>query len=269
MSVLVIAECGSCHDGDFKKALRLIDAARQVGADCAKVQFWSDADALARRRGVPDVYRDIYRRYQVPKAWLTSLARHCRQVGIEFMVTCYLSNDLKRLASLSQRLKIASFEADCDLVTKALRAVDATQQVIVSAGMVDDARLCELTALRNRRYKSSSSLAILHCVSSYPVPAVNAMNLSVIRAYGLDGLSDHSRHASMGGLAVAAGAEIIEAHLRLDDTDPANPDFATAFTPTEFADYVRNIRFAEAAMGDGVKRLQDCEQPMAAYRVRP
>ena len=92
------------------------------------------------------------------------------------------------------------------------------------------------------------------------------MNLAALKQ--CDGLSDHSRHRWMGALAVAAGAEIIEAHLRLDDTDPENPDFATAFTPAEFADYVRNIRFAEAALGDGQKRLQDCERPMAEYRVR-
>jgi sialic acid synthase SpsE len=113
----------------------------------------------------------------------------------------------------------------------------------------------------------------LHCVSAYPTP-VEQLNLAVLRETDdhcaiWSGLSDHTTHPLVGALAVAAGARIIEAHLKLDDTDPQNPDAPHARTPTAFADYVRNIRFAKAVMGDGVKRVMPSEAAMLPYRVQP
>lgn len=272
MSVFVIAEAGSCHDGRLIRALDLVEAARDAGADAVKFQFWSNPDRLADRRRVPDSYREIYRRYQMSPTWLPILQEACEARSehtrgrrpIEFMCTTYMGPDLAVVEPFVKRFKIASFEADSNMVHGAMTR---GRQVIVSTGMLPEDRLRSLVLLRNRYY-TSDRLAILHCVSSYPVSDASALNLAVIDRYGLDGLSDHSRDVRTGGLAVAACARIIEAHLRLEDTDPMNPDFATAFTPGEFAEYVRNIRFAESVMGTGVKELQACEREMSAYRVQ-
>jgi N,N'-diacetyllegionaminate synthase len=105
---------------------------------------------------------------------------------------------------------------------------------------------------------------LLHCVSAYPAP-ISEMNL---RAVGR-GLSDHSRNLLTGAVAVGAGARIIETHYRLDTCHPTNPDYAVAFTPAEFTQYVKNIRDAEAMMGDGVKKRQPCEEWAVPYRVTP
>jgi sialic acid synthase SpsE len=270
---LVIAECGSCHDGSLKQAERLIEAAATAGVDIAKFQWWSDADRLADRRQVPDTYREIYRRYQVPQSWLPALRRRCDSFGLEFMATSYLPEDVPVVGLFVKRFKVASFEA----TDRAF--VDACQQcgpVIVSVGMMSEPEWLDL--LRHLRAED----ACLQCVSSYPA-APEQMNLGVLRIHAacracdccgqdnwrpLPGLSDHSRDLDMGAYAVCAGAEIIEAHLRLDDTDRSNPDYAVAFTPSEFAEYVRRIRRAEVIMGSGEKTLQECERPMAAYRVR-
>lgn len=83
----------------------------------------------------------------------------------------------------------------------------------------------------------------------------------------MDGLSDHSRHALTGALAVAAGATIVEAHLRLDDTPAENPDYAVAFSPSEFTQYVKNIRDAEVMLGTGRKEIQACEHEMLSFKV--
>jgi N,N'-diacetyllegionaminate synthase len=271
---LVIAECGSCHDGDFKKALRLVEAARAVGASVAKFQFWSDANRLADRRKVPESYRAIYRRYQMISPWLPALAEACAARSddtrgkrpIEFMCSTYLPEDVATVAPYVKRFKIASFEAGDEELAIAHAPFLQSRSLIVSLGMNGN----------HRRWELAPNVQVLHCVSAYPAPP-EAMNLGVLGGdWGepydpspspFVGLSDHSRHPWMGALAVAAGAEIIEAHLRLNDTDPENPDFATAFTPTEFGEYVKNIRFAEQVMGDGEKKLQACEEPMAQYRV--
>jgi len=261
---LVIAEAGSCHDGEMWKAAQLVDVAHQVGADIVKFQFWSNANRLADRRAVPAQYREIYRRYQMPARWLQYLSIKARDVGIELMCTVYLPEDVAVVAPYVQRFKVASFEAlDEEFIVAHARF---GKPVILSTGM--------MTAIDLQRFWGPGpDFKLLHCVSAYPAPP-EAMNLGGIGGNWWEehspfsGLSDHSRDVRVGGLAVAAGAEIIEAHLRLNDTDPENPDFATAFTPAEFAEYVRNIRFAELVMGDGEKKLQACEREMAQYRVK-
>jgi N,N'-diacetyllegionaminate synthase len=266
MSVFVIAEAGSCHDGDLGKAERLVRAAAAAGASAVKFQFWSDPDRLADRRRVPERYREIYRRYRMPVGWLYVLSELCQSQGIEFMASTYLPEDVALVAPFVRRFKVSSFEAlDLEFID---RNETSEKPVIVSVGMANQQ---EAWTVRRRLRRQDAMLA---CVSAYPAP-LEAMNLAMLHpvdaAYmpsPYDGLSDHSRDVRLGGWAVAAGARIIEAHLRLDNTDPENPDFATAFTPAEFAEYVQNIRFAELALGAGEKRLQDCERPMAEYRVR-
>lgn len=271
---LVIAECGSCHDGELRKALQLIEAARDGGADAAKFQFWSSADRLADRRHVPDRYRDIYRRYQIAPTWLPVLKEACDArshwtVGlrpIEFMATTYLPEDIFTVAPFVKRFKVASFEAQDSVF---IHTHPGDRDILVSLGMAD--------SIPRHLAAADRAIQLLHCVSAYPAPA-EAMNLAVFqRDWGESfdpspspfvGLSDHSRHPWMGALAVAAGASILEVHIRLDKTSAANPDYVTAFTPSEFADYVRNVRFAERVKGSGAKRVQPCEAEMAQYRVQ-
>jgi N,N'-diacetyllegionaminate synthase len=285
VNTFVIAECGSCHDGELTKALQLVEAARESGCSAAKFQYWSNPDRLADRRRVPVMYREIYRRYQVPVSWLPVLKEACEARSpwtrglrpIEFMATCYLPDDVATVAPFVRRFKISSFEAnDADFLRAHVpflpgdeRPVNA--ELIVSLGMGADYS-ATLRALDGCYWWSCTKA--LHCVSSYPAPA-DAMNLSLLRPSPddderilYDGLSDHSRHLWMGAMATAAGAQIIEAHIRLEKTSPDNPDYATAFTPAEFAEYIRNIRFAEQVMGTGEKRLQPCELEMAAYKVK-
>jgi N,N'-diacetyllegionaminate synthase len=266
----VIAEAGTTHDGDIVQAYALIDAAAAAGADVCKFQFWSDADALADRRRVPEHYREIYRRYQMPAEWLRKLHHHAGDAGVELMVTTYLPQDVATVAPFVKRFKIASFEAEAiDLGYAHVPFLTEDRTVIVSLGMDGNPNTVP-RGLRGAGYSSWYMRArFLHCVSAYPSPP-EAMSLWLLRdeEWSFAGLSDHSRHPWMGALAVAAGAEIIEAHLRLVKTDPGNPDYATAFTPSEFADYVAHIRFAERVIGDGKKRVQPCELEMSAYKVR-
>jgi len=271
MSVFVIAEAGSTHDGDLHQALALIEAAREAGADACKFQFYSDADTLANRRRVPPKYREIYRRYRLPVSWLQPLAAACAATAtrtrgerpIEFMCSTYVAGDLATVAPFVRRFKVSSFEAQ-DAAFIEANAKD--RDVIVSLGMADGVP---------GHLAYQEGIQLLHCVSAYPAPP-DAMNLAVLRPRNMwgrqesplfVGLSDHSRHLWMGAMAVACGANIIEAHLRLDDTNPQNPDYATAFSPAEFAEYVSHIRFSERCMGDGVKRMMDCEREMARFRV--
>jgi sialic acid synthase SpsE len=264
-STVIIAEIGSCHDGSIDKALALVRAAADAGADIVKAQYWSDPDKLAERRRVPDYYREFYKRYQVPDIWLPVLSTEADAHCLDFMATAYLPSDVPVLAEFVKHFKVASFEADSTDLLEAhwpIMELDLKDRrdrwLMVSLGM--GARGPEVPWYLTHAYRP------LLCTSSYPAP-VESLNIRAVRK--LSGFSDHSDPAMTwtGALAVAAGAKIIEAHLRLHETDPENPDAPHAMTPEQFDNYVRHIRWSEVALGPGERRLQDAEKKMAKYKV--
>jgi N,N'-diacetyllegionaminate synthase len=272
-TTLVIAEIGSNHDNDLSKAIALVDAASDAGANVVKIQYWSNPTLLADRRKVPVHYREIYQHYAMPAHWLAKLREACTLKRIKFGITTYLPVDVPRTAAIADVLKIASFEAEArDLLDAHVQpVVNHYRPLIISLGM---------GAHRQPYCQFNGKERYLHCVSAYPAP-LEALNLAALwerprhlKTYEQepDGFSDHSdpAHTWTGALAVAAGATIIEAHLRLEDTDARNPDAPHAMNPQAFREYVRHIRFTERCVGtvpDGHDVLP-CEEPMAAYRVR-
>jgi len=254
--VFLIAEAAATHDGDLRKALDLVDLAAEIGADACKFQYLSKAERLCARRRAPE-YLAAYRLLELPEHWLGRLKTRCDEREIEFMATCYLPEDVAVIAPYVTRFKVASFEAEAGDLWQALAGYD--KPILYSTGM--NAWSCPIGDGYRR-------IRRLHCVSAYPAPN-DQMNLALLRDPTYAGLSDHSRHPWTGGLAVAAGAEVIEFHVRLDDTDPANADYGVAKTPAEAREYVANIRLAERMLGTGARRLMPCEEPMLRYRVRP
>lgn len=248
----VIAEIGSCHDGSIDKALQLIQAAKDCGADVVKAQFWSSASRMAERRNAPE-YEAIYAKYQVPEDWLPVLAKETRRMGMEFACSVYLPEDVATVKFHADIVKVSSFEANDERLLAALLR-HAVRRMVVSMGLGANRYIVE-EAL-------GTDIGLLHCVTAYPAP-LDALDLWKIRALG--GYSDHSGDIRVGGWAFAHGARIIEAHLRLDDTDNENPDAGPhALCPISFDAYVREIRDAErAAHGSSV----EAEAAMMPYKV--
>lgn len=270
-SVFLIAEIGSSHDGSLDRAKRLIDVAMEAGCSAAKVQFWSDASRLAARRHAPEL-EPVYRRYQIPAFWLDELARYCGN-RIEFMATVYLPGDLPLVAPHVRRWKIASFEATDRAFLLAHLPYD--KPLVISTGMMTAADVRELDEwlmdYDDLPPEVYCDTALLHCTSAYPCPLDQA-NLGAIRWLkewwvGPVGLSDHTAYEWTGALAVAAGAAVIEIHVRLDDTDPANSDYPHSLMPEQLRAYVEHVRLAERMMGSGKKAPQPAEAAMMRYRT--
>jgi N,N'-diacetyllegionaminate synthase len=243
----IIAEAGSSHDLDMTKARRLIEAAKECGADAVKFQWTSNAKKMAERRGHPEWAKGYEEYLELDESWLHLLKATCDEVRIEFMCTVYLIEDISVIAPLVKRFKVSNFESSW------LEFVDAhfpyNKQVIISKPVSVTHERDQLANVRT-----------LQCVSRYPCP-IYEVRLEAIRGckytdYGrrmtwlpnCDGLSDHTANVLTGAAAVAAGARIIEAHIRLDDTSPDNPDYKHSLRCGkwgEFQTYVENIRTVE------------------------
>lgn len=261
---LVIAEPGGTAEGDYGAMVRLLETAHACGADVWKPQWVSSAEAhlqrrtrnlpLADRLAFYDRYATAYKWLQFPIAWHRDFADRCHDLGMEYAVSVCLPLDVWMIESYVDRYKISSFEHKDDALVRTARATG--KPVYVSAGM------CE----GNDPHDMWGS-DWLHCVSSYPAPLEQA-NLSAIQRNSFGGYSDHTRHVIAGSQAVAYGAKIVEAHYRLDDCHPLNPDYAVAFSPAEFMQYIGYIRDAERMRGDGRKVVQPCEAAMLRYKVK-
>jgi len=259
MHTFVIAEAGSCHDRSPEKAKRLIEKAKEAGADAVKFQFWSDSVRLAARRNAPELAR-TYEDYRVPDNWLPLLKAYAQSHKIEFMCTVYLLNDVLIMNPFVERWKIASFEAaDTAFIHRHTLHMKGKKEIIISLGMGQEL---------HKMFQGNPEISTLYCVSSYPTESQH-LNLFRMSAFHHDGLSDHTQSTQIGMLAVAAGARIIEKHLRLDDTKPENPDYKHALDPGLFKKYVSDIRWAEAVMGTIERKPVECEVKNMKYKVRP
>lgn len=248
-STFIIAEAGSSHDGDIEKAYRLIEAAKECGSDAVKFQMCSDPAKMAKRRNAPEA-EAMYRKYILPVVeWLPKLKAKCDEVGIEFMCTAYIPEDIHTIAPLVKRFKISAFESTWKQFIE--HHMPYHKPTIISC---------------NEAYKTDfpdTEVITLYCVSKYPCPLEdvhldeNLWSNYKGRWRRHDGFSDHTGNILTGAVAVGVGARYIEAHIKLHDTPENNPDFPHSLIAcTErihadqsaefgFRQYVENVRQAE------------------------
>jgi len=272
----VIAEVAATHGGSLYAALKLVGLAREVGADAVKFQWLSDPERLVERRRAPE-YREQYRRLAFPRGWFSALKERAEVEGVEFMCTAYLPEDVHVVAQHVSRFKVSSFEA-LDRHFVVLHA-EYRKPLIVSAGMGAVARgLFNVLQHYRQAYPPDMlpDVNVLHCVSAYPCPEGEIrlvrlrLDFTAMKPFQYVGLSDHTRHPWTGALAVAAGARIVEFHLRPWGVDEQDADYGVARDPFEALEYVRNIRTAEWMLGQEAEArwsTSPAEELMLRYRT--
>ena len=267
---LVIAEIGVNHDGSMARAIELLHAAKEAGADAAKLQLFR-ADRLMHPSGgfadyqkkkvSDDSARDMLRRYELSDKSVKKIAAEADRLELWLLATPFSPGDLALVEELDlPAIKIAS----PDLVNKPLlkQAAGLGRPLLLSTGA---ANLDEIDRTVVWMVEWGGPFALMHCVSAYPTPSSEAhLNwiMELRSRYGVPvGFSDHTCEIVSGGLAVAAGAKMIEKHLTFDRA-AAGPDHAASLDGKDFAQYVAGIRKAELMLGgpkDG-KRVLRIEQ---------
>lgn len=274
----VIAEAGVNHNGDIDLAFRLIDAAAEAGADAVKFQTFQvreivSADARkaayqARNTKSDGDQMEMLRALELSFKQFEALEAHCREREIAFMSTAFDAESLDFVAGLRPpALKWPSGEIDnIPFLRKAARL---GLPVILSTGM---AGLAEVErALRELDAGGCPGVAILHCTSNYPAAAAD-LNLKAIpslrQAFGREvGYSDHSLGIAAALAARALGMSVLEKHYTLDRA-MEGPDHAASLEPGELKTLIQELRFVEAALGDGVKSPKPSEANTRAVARR-
>jgi len=258
--VYIVAEMSANHNQDFDRAVKIIEAAKEAGADAVKLQTYTpdtmtiDCDkeyfqigkgTLWEGRKLYDLYGEAY----TPWEWQPKLKKIANDLGLDLFSTAFDSTAVDFLEEMGVPAhKVASFEiVDIPLVE---HMAHTGKPIIISTGMATLAEIEE--AVQAARKAGARHIALLKCTSAYPAPP-EEMNLRTIphlaQAFNVPvGLSDHSLGIAVPVAAVALGACIVEKHFTLSRDDPG-PDSAFSLEPQEFKEMVYAIRVAEKALG--------------------
>jgi N-acetylneuraminate synthase len=274
--VYIVAEISANHNQDFEQAARLLQAAKDAGADAVKFQTYtpdtmtirSDRKHFRIDGSLWDGWTlyDLYAKAYTPWEWQPKLKEMAEKIGLDFLSTPFdpMSVDfLDRMGVTAY--KVASFEiVDLPLIEV---LANTGKPLIISTGM---ATLGEIEdAVQAAQKGGTREIALLKCTSAYPAPPEEA-NLRTIphlaEAFGLPvGLSDHTLGIAVPVAGVALGACIVEKHFTLSRSNPG-PDSAFSLEPPEFKAMVEAIRTTEKALGKVYYGVSEKEESSKVFR---
>ena len=256
----IIAEMSANHLMDYDRAVEIIKAAKNAGADAIKVQTYTpdtitlDCDNKYFQITQGTIWdgttlHKLYETAYTPWEWQPKLKVVAEELGL----ICFSSPfDLTAVDFMEEMdmavYKIASFEiTDIPLIRK---VAQTGKPIIISTGIAELADI-EL-ALKTCKEEGNENVILLKCTSAYPAPYED-INLKTMNNLSqtfdcITGLSDHTMGSAVAIGAVALGAKIVEKHLTLSRAD-GGPDAAFSMEPLEFENMVKEIRIVEKALG--------------------
>ncbi|QSQ10398.1 Pseudaminic acid synthase [Koleobacter methoxysyntrophicus] len=272
----IIAEMSANHGGDINRAIEIIHAAKEAGANCIKIQTYtadtltidSDKEYFQIKKGTwkGESLYSLYKKAYTPWEWQGKLKEEAEKAGIDFLSTPFDKTAIDFLEDLGVDFyKIASFElVDIPLIKY---VASKGKPIIMSTGMGTLGEIEE--AVNTVKSQGNNDLCLLKCSSAYPaIP--DDMNLKTIKnleeTFGVPaGLSDHSLGSVAAVTAVAIGAKVIEKHFCLS-RKVESADASFSMEPQEFKQMVQDIRAAEKAMGRISYEVSEREKISRAFR---
>ena len=276
-----VADIAANHDGDLERAKLLIGLAAEAGADAAKFQNFS-ADSIVSDQGFRQLgglshqaswerpVHDVYADASLNLSWTPILREECERVGLEYFTSPYSLEIVDAVDPDVRLYKIGSGEITWPELLD--HVAGKAKPVLLACGA---SQLHEVEAAVERILRVNQSLVLLQCNTNYTGSLENLhhVNLRVLETFRerfpdlVLGLSDHTPgHATVLG-AVALGARVVEKHFT-DDRARVGPDHVFSMTPVEWRDMVDRTRELEAALGDGVKRVEANERETVVVQRR-
>lgn len=256
----IIAELSANHNGNLQNALDTITAAKEIGANCIKLQTYT-ADTLTLDCNKEDFIikggtlwdgKTMYELYQgayTPWEWHQELFDYAREIGIDIFSSPFDKTAVDFLEQFDpSAYKIASFEiTDYELIRY---TASKMRPMIISTGIATIGEIQD--AVDICRHEGNDNIILLKCTSSYPAPLEEA-NLKTIpslaETFGVvSGFSDHTLGSTAPIAAVTLGAKVIEKHFILDKSiGGADADFS--MDKKEFSNMIKAIRDTEKLFG--------------------
>lgn len=271
--VLIIAEAGVNHNGSLELAKKLIDVAKECGADIVKFQTAKLESLVSKCAPMAEYQKNNIGQVKSQKDMLkelllsfddfVELKRYCDEKKIEFLSTPFDVDSIYFLNDMVSVWKVPSGEITN--LPYLIEIAKTKKPVILSTGMSEMHEIED--AVRVLRQNGTEKITLLHCNTQYPTPYedvnLNAMN-QLKEEFDVEvGYSDHTQGIEVPVAAVAMGAVVIEKHFTLDK-NMEGPDHKASLDPKELKDMVCAIRNIEKAMGNGIKKPSDSEKPNKA-----
>jgi N-acetylneuraminate synthase len=267
------------HNGSLDRALKIVEAAAEAGADAIKLQTYT-ADTITLNVDTPEFrvsddhplwggrkLYDLYTEAHTPWQWHEELFNRASELGVVAFSTPFDETSVDFLEELRVPLyKIASMEiVDIPLIQKVART---KKPMIISTGTASLEEIEE--AVDAARGQGCEDLTLLVCSSSYPAKPANVhlARLEALRKqFGVRvGYSDHTLGVNVSLAAVALGAEIVEKHFTLDKVE-GGVDSAFSADPEEMRLLAAGSK--EVALSLGVSDAWSTEAESESRRLRP
>ncbi|MEN9479183.1 MAG: hypothetical protein RLZZ298_578 [Pseudomonadota bacterium] len=268
-----IADVAANHDGDLERAKDLIYMAKEAGADAAKFQHFRAENIVSDvgfkslgghqshqaswKKSVVEVYRDA----SVSTDWTETLKATCDKAGITFFTSPYDFDLVDHIDPFVPAYKIGSGDITWIEMVERIATKQKPYILATGASTTDDVVRAVSAALA-----INPRLALMQCNTNYTgnIENMRYVQLNVLKTYRsmypsmILGLSDHTPgHATVLG-AVTLGARMVEKHFT-DDVNRIGPDHKFSMGPKSWREMVDRTRELEAALGTGLKKVEDNE----------
>ncbi len=269
-----VADIGANHDGDINRAYKLIELAKESGADAAKFQNFK-ANKIVSKTGFESLggqlshqekwKKSVYETYEdasLADDWTPLLKEKCDEVGIDYFTSAYDFDSVDHADNFVDVYKIGSGDITWHEIIQ--YTAKKGKPVMIATGASD---FEEVKKAMDVLKENTDQVVLMQCNTNYTTDEdkYQFVNLNVLKTYKkyfpdvVLGLSDHTfGHATVLG-SIALGARVFEKHFT-DDNNREGPDHKFAMNPKSWKEMVTNSNQLYSALGDGKKRVEPNEE---------
>lgn len=269
--VLIVAEITTNHFGDRERLKVMIRLAKQAGADYIKLQkrdveSFYKAETLAKPFKSPfgSTFRDYRIGLELTKEDFEWVDQFCKEIGIGWFASILDEPSFDLIKQFNPALiKLPSTISEKKSYLEKVGA-EWKNGLVISTGMTGS----DYEQFILQSFCKAREIYLLQCTSAYPTPE-NDAGIGVIRHYRdlslqdlriIPGFSSHDIGSLCSQMAVAAGAKMIEKHVKLGSVQWAHFDeVALDLSTDEFTKFVADVRKAERIVGSEGKKIFESE----------
>ena len=266
----VIAEIGHNHQGSLETAKKMVQTAKECGANAVKLQKRDNKTLFTSEiynspydnvNSYGATYGEHREALEFDKTEYSELIDYAKKLNIDLFATAFDFKSADFLANLDMpAFKIASGDLNNTPLLKHVAQFGKPIILSTGGGTLDDVKRAYDTIM-----PINKNLCILQCTAAYPIQNYEDMNLQIISTYRktfpdiVIGLSDHESGIAMALVAYMLGARVVEKHFTLNRAWRGT-DHSFSLSPGGLQKLARNLKRAHAALGDGEKKMLPCEE---------